>query len=307
MNVNDDFDPDLPLLSAEDEARLRAELAALGTTGDAGAVGAARDAFRAGLRERFVAGTMEALVSAPRVPVAARRPRVLRPWAAGLAAAALLAIAVFAWLPRPESPRAPAWTVIAATADSTAAAGAVALIDGREIALAALPTTTVAPGARVELPAGVAMELRLAGTLLLETAPGTWFTVPTAGVASRASVDHGEVRFATGPAFAGTRLTVESPEAIVEVTGTAFVVIAEPHMTCVCVGEGTVHVTSRGGASADSARGPTTGHDIAAGHRREIYPDGTMSDELDVHANEAMKLGRLKAEMGGAPGATAKP
>ncbi len=313
MSLNDEFDPELPPLSAEDEARLRAELAALGAPGDAGDSGAAsaREGFRAELRARFVAGTIEAPVeasaAAPRVPVAARRPRVLRPWAAGLAAAALLAIVVFAWLPRPDSAQAPAWTVIAATADSTAAAGAMARIDGRDIALAALPTTTIAPGARVELPAGVAMELRLAGTLALETAPGTAFTVPTAGDSRRASVEHGEVRYVTGPSFAGTHLTVDSPEARVEVTGTTFVVIAAPQMTCVCVGEGTVHVTARGNASADSVGGTAMVNDITAGHRRELYPDGTMSNELPVHVHEAMKMQMLRDRMREAPATPGEP
>ena len=331
MNLNDDFDParaaassaanrddgpELPPLSAEDEARVRAALASLAAAADAGAAGAAGDEFRAALRARFVAGTIEApkdavasaatedtrAASAMRVPVAARRPRVLRPWAAALAAAALLAIVVFAWLPRPEPTRAPAWIVIAATADSTADGASSLSIDGREVALAALATTTLAPGARVDLPAGVSIELRLAGTLGLETAPGTAFTVPTAGATRRATVDHGEVRYVTGPAFAGTRLTVESPEARVEVTGTTFVIISAPQMTCVCVGEGTVHVASRGGggAAADSTGGPTATHDIAAGKRREFYADGTMSGELPVHAHEAMKLGMLKDRMGAA-------
>ncbi len=308
MSLNDEFDPDLPTLSAEEEARLGAELASLGAPGDAGDAGgaSAREAFRAELRARFVAGTIEGPVETPvasaaRVPIAARRPRVLRPWAAGLAAAALLAIVVFTWLPRPDSTPGPAWTVIAATADSTAAPGAMARIDGRDIALTALPTTTIAPGARVELPAGVTMELQLAGTLALETAPGTAFTVPTAGDTRRASVEHGEVRYVTGPSFAGTSMTVESPEAHVEVTGTTFVVIAAPSMTCVCVGEGTVHVTARGNASADSVGGTALENDITAGHRRELYPDGTMSNELTVHAHEAMKMQMLRDRMRSTP------
>ena len=306
MNVNDEFDParagddgpDLPPLSAEDEARVRAALAGLGP-----ADLSAREAFRASLRARFVDGSITAPVSAPvgavPAPIAPRRPRVIRPWAAALAAAALLAVAVFAWMPWParEAAPVPAWTVIAMTADSTAGSTPIVEIDGRALALAALSASTVAPGARIALPPGVAIELHFTGELALETAPGTTFTVPTAGPRRVATVDHGEVRYVTGPRFAGTRLTVESPEARVEVTGTAFVVIAAPQMTCVCVGEGAVRVAARG-AVADSTA--ASSQSIAAGSRREIYADGTMSEELTVHAHEAELLAGLRARMAAA-------
>jgi len=312
VNVNDELDPpdpaagpDLPPLSAEEEARLRAALAALGTSdvaagrtaaGDAaaGATAEARREFRTALRRHFVAGT----IAAP----AAARPRVLRPWAAALAAAALLAVVVIVWLPRPENARVSAWTVVAATADSTtsgsSARAPMIRVDGREVALATLGAgaATLPPGARVELPEGVAVELRLGVAIALETAPGTAFTLPTGGRQRLATIEHGEVRYVTGPAFAGTRLVVESPEARVEVTGTTFVVIAEPRMTCVCVGEGRVHVAARG----DTARTQVATHDVPAGRRREIYADGTMSGELPVHAHEAMKLGMLRDRLGAA-------
>jgi len=289
MSEHDDIDdPALPPLSAEEEARVRAALAAL-TPADP----AAREAFRTALRARFVDGSITAPVEAPatsvRPPVAARRPRVLRPWTAALAAAALLAVAVFAWLPGPAPKRAPAWTLVTISADSTAGAAPIVQVDERAVAFTALPGTPLAPGARVALPPGVAVELRLGDVLALATAPGTAFTLPSDGPARRASIAHGEVRYVTGPAFAGTRLAVDSPQAHVEVTGTAFVVIAAPAMTCVCVGEGTVHVRAAGDSAA--------AHDIAAGSRREIYPDGTMSEELAVHPHEASSLRGMKRRM----------
>jgi len=287
-----DDGPDLPPLAAEEEARLRTLIE---LTGRSDAEAPPDPGFRRSLRERFVMGSLDepAPVTTPafRPVVVARPPRVIQPWVAGLAAAALLAVAVFAWLPGPAPKKAPAgWTVVAATVDSTVSGETTVRIDGRDLLLATLQAggTPIAPGARVELPAGVGLELVRGDVLRVATTPGAVFTLPTA---DSADVATGEMRFVTGPGFAGTRLAVTSPQARIEVTGTSFVVIAAPAMTCVCVGEGTVRVSARDGSGATM---------IPAGHRREIYDDGTMSEELVVHGHEAAALEAMRAAMEGA-------
>jgi len=55
----------------------------------------------------------------------------------------------------------------------------------------------------------------------------------------------GEIRVTTGPSFPGAHLDVSTPVAAIEVSGTTFAVILEPHGTCVCVLEGTVKVGRR--------------------------------------------------------------
>jgi ferric-dicitrate binding protein FerR (iron transport regulator) len=58
----------------------------------------------------------------------------------------------------------------------------------------------------------------------------------------RVRVDWGEARILTGPAFAGRRLVVETGEGVTEITGTAFSVVRNHELTCVCVLEGEARV-----------------------------------------------------------------
>jgi ferric-dicitrate binding protein FerR (iron transport regulator) len=100
----------------------------------------------------------------------------------------------------------------------------------------------------------------------MQVAPGTDLTLPASagrwfGRATRASVANGEVRITTGTGFHGARLAVETPEAMVQVTGTTLAVICEPTGTCVCVLEGSVRVAAQAGGA---------GVPVSEGHRRYV-------------------------------------
>jgi hypothetical protein len=180
------------------------------------------------------------------------------------------------------------WTVVAVTGPGEEAIR----VDGRPVAVADLAAGRfrLRGGARIALPESVAIELRWAGLVALETVAGTSFSIPggSSGGADGSLVgriEAGEVRFVTAPAFSGRGLRIDSEEASVEVTGTTFSVIRDSLGTCVCVEEGAVRLTARDG---------TGSWHVPAGRRRQHYGGGRPSEELDLRPGESMKLRMLQ-------------
>jgi hypothetical protein len=137
-------------------------------------------------------------------------------------------------------------------------------------------------GARLRLPNEGQIELAIPGQVALQVAPGTDDTRPAAagrwfGRGTRASVAHGEVRITTGKAFYGARLAVETPEAMVQVTGTTLAVICEPTGTCVCVLEGSVRVAAQAGGA---------GVPVSEGHRRYVFNDARAPESAEIRPTE---------------------
>lgn len=249
----------------------------------------AAEAFRGRVREAFIAGSAapsagDAAGPAARGSASQRRawPSRRRTLAVAIAVAATILAVV---LLRPGGTPADEWTIAGiAGAD----AGSIR-IDGREHSIAALRAggSTIRAGARVELPESTTIELRRAGLLALETAPGSWFALPRS-VRSRegvepliGTIERGEVRYVTGPGFVGHSLRIESDEAAVEVVGTTFSVIRDTSGTCVCVESGQVRIVAAGG------RG---GWDVPAGRRRQVFTDARPSLDMPLRPGEAMKL-----------------
>lgn len=245
-------------------------------------------AFRARLAREFAAGTVAP--PRPRVLPWFRRRGLARVWVPAAAAAAL-AIAVGV------ANRGPAWRVTAVTGEG------VAVVDGRPVPLGHLDELRrlVRPGARVRVPDGARIEITSPERAVVEFTPGTDVTVPEVPgrwFARRVSAEvrAGELRITTGRAFHGARLSISTPEAMVQVTGTTLAVICDPDGTCVCVLEGTVRVGPHGGDMV------AVGH----GHRRFVYNDARPPETAAIRPVEQVELTRLRlakrAEMGmGAP------
>lgn len=243
-------------------------------------------AFRARLREAFASGTIDdAPGDAP--PVAARRPggRAERfPLALAGAVAAVLVVAG-AWAFNPG----PRWRV----AEIQHAHGNVIVNDD---AIPADDTESLdevlVPGATIEWDGDGDLELLSRGRLALGIAPGTHMTLPAPPPRwffrhSAGRVETGTVRLTSGPRFHGARVTIATPEATVEMTGTTLAVIHEPMGTCVCVLEGSVRV--RAGA-----------HDmgmVPAGQRQVVFANGQPAVRADMRPTERVALGAMREAM----------
>jgi hypothetical protein len=148
----------------------------------------------------------------------------------------------------------------------------------------------VHPGAVVVLPADAQLDIQLPGIVaiqivggsrvILPGSPGRWFGRSMVG-----SLEAGEVRITTGPAFGGCRLEVVTPEVRAIVTGTTLAVLRQPDASCVCVLEGQVAMV--GVASADT---------VWAGLRRSVYRDGRAPKVEPILPMETMKLTMLRAK-----------
>lgn len=230
-------------------------------------------AFRARLGEAFVRGTIRSSAPPPRLRIA---PDALR-WGAVAAAAALVAAIVF-------TARAPRWEL------TSLAGTGVAVVDGLPVPLTSVESLArhLKPGARVRIPDGASVEIASAGLMAMELTPGTDVTIPrlpSAPWTSRTSAElrSGEVRITTGARFAGARLSLTTPEAAIEVTGTTLAVICDPEGTCVCVYEGRVRVGPRAGAMADVGRGTL----------RFVFNDARPPKVAPMRETERMKLGEF--------------
>jgi ferric-dicitrate binding protein FerR (iron transport regulator) len=235
-------------------------------------------AYRARLKREFasgaLAGTGTRERSAPPPLPFWRRPALA--WVALPAAAAAALIVVGALN------RGPGWELV-----SSRGAGE-AVVDGVPVpmARAADLARRLKPGVRLQLPTDGEIEIALRGQLAIQVAPGTDVTLPASagrwfGRSARANVAHGELRITTGAGFQGARLAVETPEAMVEVTGTTLAVICEPTGTCVCVLEGRVRVA-----------GPAEGAGVMVpeGQRRYVFNDARPPETAGIRPNEHVSL-----------------
>jgi hypothetical protein len=169
-------------------------------------------------------------------------PRRHSPWAAFLrwaylpaAAALLLAVAI-------PLNRGGGWSV------SHVREGSI-VVDGREfeaIEDEAL-STVLGRGGELETGPGMLLQFERPGRLAVEVDAGARVEVPSPpgrwwnrDVTLR--VEEGEMRVLTGPAFAGRRLVVLTPESRTEVVGTLISVFRDAGGTCVCVMHGTAMV-----------------------------------------------------------------
>ena len=247
-----------------------------------------RASFRARLREEFTTGTLESSAPAVVLRLPWHRRATTRWGATAIAAAAAFLVVVLA-------NRAPAWKL-----ESVRGSGIV-VVDGTPVPTAHADDLArrMKPGAFVQLPAEVQLELVSRGTLAVQVTGGTHASVPSLpgrwfSRHAAAEVREGEIRVTTGSAFHGAALAIETPEARVQVVGTTFAVICEPAGTCVCVMEGRLMVGARGGAMSP----------VLAGSRRYVFADGRPEESADMRATEHEPLGDLRARMKDAMGMT---
>jgi hypothetical protein len=123
------------------------------------------------------------------------------------------------------------------------------------------------PGARVEVPDGIEIDVLHPDTVVYELAAAT-MTLPRSpdswsGKTAECRLESGEVRVLTGPGFGEGRLIVMTPEGMIHVTGTLVSVVSDTSGTCVCVHHGTVRV---GIDAADL-------EPIPAGQRKVMFAD----------------------------------
>jgi hypothetical protein len=254
--------------------------------------------YRARLKEAFAIGAIEhpaagspaherpdrlgpsPLLPPTPIPIPRRRQSAL--WT-GLAAAAAILIAVLAGVFN----RGPAWTLTAVRGE-----GEVRL-DGVAVAASDLEgmARSIRPGVQIEVPPGMEVDLMAGRVLAIGLTGGTDLTVPPTPprwFARRAElhVRAGEIRVTTGPSFPGAHLDVSTPVAAIEVTGTTFAVILEPHGTCVCVLEGTVKVGRRDTHKMG---------EVPAGRLRFVYKDAREPVYEDMREMERTKLAEFRA------------
>jgi ferric-dicitrate binding protein FerR (iron transport regulator) len=234
-------------------------------------------AFRERLKRDFVSGRIGERRSLVLEAVRQKSPA----WRLAFAVAAALLVVVGVM----SMNRGGSWTVLATTGDG------VAIVEGQPVPLAhheALDQK-IQPGMRITVPEGGEMELTTTAGLVVQVTAGTEFVLPTVpgrwfGRRATGSVRRGEIRLTTGPAFRGAALHIDTPEAVVVVTGTTLAVICEPTGTCVCVHDGAVKVGPRGGAMED----------VTAGRRRYVFNDGRPPETAEIRATEVHPLGTFR-------------
>jgi len=199
-----------------------------------------------------------------------------------MAASSVAAILAFAWLLNTG----PAWELTGSSGRG------MVQIDGR-------PTPLEAPaeiarrlhsGAHVLLPADAQLDLKLPGIAVIQLVGGSRATLP--GRPGRwfarsmvASLDAGEIRISTGPAYRGTRLDIVTPEARAIVTGTTLAVLRQADASCVCVLEGRVSMIHDGSSAT-----------VYAGFRRSVFRDGSAPRVEPIRPMETMKLTMLRTQ-----------
>lgn len=255
-----------------EEARARDALRALPRP-------AADPAFRARLRADFVSGRI-----GQRVTLALPQRRAIWAWVLGPVVAVFVAVAV------PSANHGPAWRV------ATIEGSGMVVVDQRPVPAQRADDLRRAlhPGARLSTVGPVTLELVSERSLMLQIASGTDLTLPEPpprwfGRVTRAAVTSGEIRITSGPAFRGARLTVTTPEAHVEVTGTTLAVICEPAGTCVCVLEGAVMMGPSGG----------TMEPVPEGRRMFVFRDGRDPEHAGMRDTEVGALSEFRARHAG--------
>jgi ferric-dicitrate binding protein FerR (iron transport regulator) len=233
----------------------------------------------------FRARQKQAFVAAVERPVLARRPNTRRAFFALASAAAVLAVIGGVVVMNPG----PRWQVAAAQK----AHGNVMVND--EPIPADDPeslNTALVPGAVIEWNGDGDLELVSTRELALGIAPGTKMTLPAPpprwfARTSRGAIETGTIRLASGKRFHGARMTITTPEATVEMTGTMLSVIHEPMGTCVCVFEGAVRVMA---GTHDMGMVP-------AGQRQVVFADGSAPIRAEMRPTERVKLGEMKEDL----------
>jgi len=215
-------------------------------------------AFRNQLKQEFVSGAISERHAVLSLPEPKRAHRVR--WIAAMAAAASITVVALALN------QAPRWVVMPSSGSGTL------LVNGvpHSIEDAAALSRHLRPGARVVLQSSQDLDLVSSGLLAMQLTPGTEAVLPAPpgrwfGRAGRASVAHGHLRLTTGRRFEGSRLSITTPDAVVQITGTTLAVIAEATGTCVCVLEGTAHVRPHRGSMTPVM--PGTRCEVARGER----------------------------------------
>jgi hypothetical protein len=215
-------------------------------------------AFRSRLKQEFVSGEIPERHAVISLPEPRRTHRVR--WIAAMAAAASITVVALALN------QAPRWVVMPSAGSGTL------LVNGvpHPIEDAAGLARHLRPGARLVLQSAQDLDLVSSGLLAMQLAPGTEAVLPAPpgrwfGRVGRGSVSRGHLRLTTGRRFDGSRLSITTPDATVQVTGTTLAVIAEPHGTCVCVLEGTAHVRPHKGSMTPVT--PGTRCEVARGER----------------------------------------
>jgi hypothetical protein len=184
--------------------------------------------------------------------------------------------------------RGPAWQFVAASGEGRIHVGARGFAASE--ASSTLPRL-LRPGASICLEGETLLDLLSPGTLAIQMAPGSNLRIPAPpgrwlGRSTKGRVDSGEVRFVTGPGFAGAHLTIEAPSARIHATGTTFAVISTPDSTCVCVLEGEVRMEGDDGSSEI----------VEAGMRRTIFAERDEALDEEIFPMERMKLEMLREQ-----------
>jgi ferric-dicitrate binding protein FerR (iron transport regulator) len=236
-------------------------------------------AFRARQKQAFVAGAYAPVER----PVAVRRPNGMRRAFLALASAAAVLLVVGVTTVMNAGPR---WKVA-----SVQAAHGNVLVNDEPIPAddTASLNEALTPGAVIEWNGSGDLELVSTRELALGIAPGTKMTLPAPpprwfARTSRGAIETGTIRLASGKRFHGARVTITTPEATVEMTGTMLSVIHEPMGTCVCVFEGAVRVMA---GTHDMGMVP-------AGQRQVVFADGSAPIRAEMRPTERAKLGEMK-------------
>jgi len=189
--------------------------------------------FRARLKTEFVSGDIVRNAKVMDLP----QRRTLRWLGAGLAMAAILALAVIGMnrLPGPQ--------LLATRGQGTV------VIDGERhvIEESADLAGLLQPGARVILEGDLRLDVLYPGTMLWRLEPGTDIVMPGRpgrwfGRQSDALVRVGEAALRTGPDLAGGAVAVRTPDGQILVTGTLVNIFCDGELSCFCLYEGTASV-----------------------------------------------------------------
>jgi ferric-dicitrate binding protein FerR (iron transport regulator) len=234
--------------------------------------------FRARLRREFVAGAIAPGRAGETAhgPRAGRRPAAVVPLF-GLAAAA--AVAILIWL----ASEAPRWEYVGASGASGELWVSGQRMDPED---ADGIEAMLEPGAHIRTTGEMQVDIVLRNRLSVQVAPEAEVTVPDRprrwfGGSAACEVMQGEIRFVTGPEMPGSRILVRAPLTSVEVTGTSFAVISGPDSVCVCVLDGTVHMTDADGSA----------YAVPGGKRRTVFRS------KPAHLEDILPMERMKLQM----------
>lgn len=229
--------------------------------------------FRERLKEEFRSGTISEVASRPDGNAVRRWPRLA--WVFVPAAAVVVLVALL--VPRSE----PTWSVQALRGDGPIE------IDGRTISTDApdLVAAALRPGARIRVPEGLSVDIRLDDVMILEFAGGADATIPAepsgdSGNTIIGDVHDGELRIKTGPGFRGSELRVATAESLTVIVGTIVSVYKGDGYTCVCVLEGTARV------GVDESDLEDVPHD----HLKFLFDDGEEPILTDISQDHEVDL-----------------